>query len=122
MKKQPFKKVPPEESKQRNITDRKVVRGESDFSILADGIMRLGDERHQQEEEFMKKLGEPDLFVPFQDIEKGDLSGMGYWRVEGGVIAYRRWPKGKYDFHSRQEYEDNFIQQLYTLLTRPARK
>lgn len=91
----------------------------SNFSRLADCIMHSGDKRREEEDAFMSNLGEPDLFVPFKDVEAG---GIGYWRVEGGVIAYRRWPKGRYDFHSRQEYEDNFIQQLHDLLARPARK
>ena len=122
MAKQPFKKRDPVELEKQRLRDSSVVRGDSDFSVLADGIMHSGDKRREEEDAFMAKLGEPDLFVPYQDAEDGDLGGIGYWRVEGGVISYRRWPKGKFDFHSRQEYDDEFIRQLYALLDRPARK
>lgn len=123
-KKKPFKKMPPEVSEKQNIEDRKVVQGVSDFALLADAIMHSGDDRRDRERIFLEKLGQPDLFIPFLPEDGGDPSGesgIGYWRVKGGVISYRRWGTGIYDIHSREEYTDQEIRQLFALLERPPR-
>jgi hypothetical protein len=59
----------------------------------------------QRHAELQKTLGEPDLFVPHPE---GSGMGTGYWKGDGGVFSYSKYPDG-YDAYTRREYPDSLI-------------
>jgi len=98
-----------------------VVRGEGDYGKLADTIMRSEDPRDQQDTEYMKKLGQPDIFIPDEELNfEGDLSGWGYWRVDHGVLAIHRYPKGRWNVRGFVFYKKDWINRMRALLTCPV--
>jgi hypothetical protein len=80
----------------------------SDLSEWSDALNRIANERDRQRAEFSKKLGEPHVFVPDPDEP---THGVGYWRIRGGVMSYRKYSNG-YDPMTRVEYTDEFIAKL----------
>ena len=57
-----------------------------------------------EEEEFNKKLPEPDS-IYYED----DNYMFGYWKTKDGVIQVRKWPNGKWDRHSCQLFSHEMI-------------
>lgn len=74
----------------------------SDFSkALDEQTAREVAER----KEFNLRLGEPAVFAPANDDPR---FGIGYWKANGGVIAFRKYANG-YDPYSRMEYSTELI-------------
>jgi hypothetical protein len=88
----------------------------NDLEGWAEAIRESGD-RHQAEiKEFNRVMGEPHLYV---SLENGE--GIGYWRINGGIVSYVKWPNGQYNPMSRQTFEGPLIVKLHELLRRPPK-
>lgn len=48
------------------------------------------------------------------------VQGTGYWRMDGGVISYRRTKDGIWDIFSQQCYPEELIDTLFNILEYPA--
>lgn len=69
-------------------------------------IIDAGWERYKERHAALQKaLGEPAVFIA---DETDPRFGIGYWKSEGGVIAYRRYANG-YSAKSRMEYDNSLI-------------
>ncbi len=81
-----------------------------DWSLSA--LSAVLDAQHQRDAkahaDFQKAIGKPHKFV--RDPEAPG-HGTGYWRVPGGVVAFRKYSNG-YDPRSRMVYADEFIELL----------
>lgn len=55
----------------------------------------------------------PTHFIPDKE---GSTAGMGYWRVKGGIMCYRRTKDGIWDIFSQQVYPETTIELLNHLL------
>lgn len=76
-----------------------------DWNKVIEGI---GERRKTEHEALQAKLGEPAVFVPDPDDSR---FGIGYWKGDGGVFAYRKYVNG-YEPHSRMEYPNSLIDLL----------
>lgn len=85
---------------------------ESQLGEFSRMIEEQGEQRRQQEKEYSDKLGAADAV---RDEDE-------FYRVEGGVLVFRRFPSGIIDRLSRREFTDEHIQFLAGLLTREPRK
>lgn len=77
----------------------------NDLNGFARAIEEAGKLKEKERLEFNARLGLPAVFVP--DADDARL-GIGYWKAEGGVVAYRKYVNG-YDPFSRVEYPDSLI-------------
>lgn len=71
----------------------------------------------QKAEAFQNHLKEnpPILYLPTNDEDLPHI-GVGYWRMDGHVLTYRKLANGKWDPFSAQEYSDQDIQILSQLI------
>jgi len=83
-------------------------------------MIRSGNQKLQRLAELNITLDTkpPILFIP--DAETG-LQGTGYWRVEAGVICYRRNKNGRWD-EAITTYPEDEIIRLVQLLNQPPQK
>ena len=78
--------------------------------------------RDQDRKEFNKELGNPDLFILDDEDPFGDERGVGYWRVEEGILTVLR-PNIKYGFDpTTQEFlTEEWILKMEKLLAKKPR-
>jgi hypothetical protein len=72
----------------------------SDLKGFSDALREASTRREQERVVFNRQLGEPAVFVADPDDAR---FGIGYWKAEGGVVAYRKYVNG-YDPFTRCEY------------------
>lgn len=78
----------------------------NDLNAFSRGIEAAAQRKEQERQEFNKRLGEPQHFIPNEDDDYG--GGVGFWKANGGVVSYRKYANG-YDPYSRSEYSSEFI-------------
>jgi len=78
--------------------------------------------RDQDRKEFNEKLGNPDLFILDNEDPFGDERGVGYWRVEEGILTVRR-PNIKYGFdpNTQELLDEGWILKMEKLLAKKPR-
>lgn len=77
----------------------------NDLNEFSRALNEASERKERERIEFNARLGEPAVFVPNEDDPR---FGIGYWKAQGGVVAYRKYING-YDPLSRMEYTDEFI-------------
>lgn len=82
----------------------------SDLKDFSDGLAEVAARREKARAEFNAKLGEPAVFIADGDAED-ERFGVGYWKAEGGVVAYRRYANG-FDPMSRTEFTNELLNML----------
>lgn len=73
---------------------------------LSDILNAQAEGSRAKEKELNDKLGAADLVMDDQE----------YWRVNGGVVRYVRYPNGMVNPHSRIEYPTALIEALHKLI------
>lgn len=92
----------------------------SDYDKLADAIMHSGDRQREQDDKYMAALGDPDIFIPDEDLlNPEDKSGWGYWRMSTGVLAIHRGGKGTWNLRGYTLYKEDWINRMRALITCP---
>ena len=83
----------------------------SEFSA---SLRRQAEAREAERKAAEEALGEPDLFVPFEDGPEGH--GIGYWVMENkmDILAFRRYSNG-YEIYPCQRYSVEFLRTLLKL-------